>query len=195
MQRDYTKGFNKVRTSQHISRLFAADENRDNRLIGLRTFVLAQTYSWITEIKTASDQMMAVLNTHGTNIESMANNEESGKIHKLLDNLSKPVYSDSIEIMGTRPWIVALAAAQTEFESIDAERTTEQADTKDIASATKQRKELQVALKNFIMYVEVMAGINTDQVWRNLLAQIGQRVAAAGASYRPAHCEKKEKPD
>jgi len=92
------------------------------------------------------------------------------------------------------PWIVALAAAQTEFESIDAERTTERASTKDIASATKQRKELQVAFKNFIMYVEVMAKINTDLVWSNLLAQIGQRVAIAEASYRPAHREKKEKP-
>lgn len=43
-------------------------------------------------------------------------------------------------------------------------------------------------------YVEVMADMNSDQVWRNLLAQIGQRVAATEAGYRPAHREKKEKP-
>ena len=190
----YTKGFNKVRASPHTGRLFAADENRDNRLIGLRTFALAQTYSWIPEIKTAADQMMAVINAHGTGIESLSNSEESGKIHKLLDDLSKPIYSESIEIMGLKPWIAALAAAQTEFESIDTERTTERASTKDIASATIQRKELQLALKSFIMYVEVMAKINTDLVWSNLLAQIGQRVAIAEASYRPAHREKKEKP-
>ena len=39
-----------------------------------------------------------------------------------------------------------------------------------------------------------MADINTDEVWRNLPAQIGQRVAATEAGYRPAHRDKKEKP-
>ena len=92
------------------------------------------------------------------------------------------------------PWIGALATSQNNFELVDSERTTERASIKDIASATKERRVMQVALKNFIKYVEVMADMSSDQVWRNLLAQIGQRVAATEAGYRPAHREKKEKP-
>ncbi len=190
----YTKSFNKVKASPHTVRLMAADENRDNRWIGLRTYTLAHTYSWLPDVKAAADQMMAVLDAHGTGIESLAHGEESGKIHKILDDLGKPIYRDSIAKMVMEPWIGALATSQNNFELVDSERTTERASIKDIASATKERRVMQVALKNFIKYVEVMADMSTDQVWRNLLAQIGQRVAATEAGYRPAHREKKEKP-
>ena len=190
----YTRSFNKVRASPHTERLMAADENRDHRWIGLRTYTLAHTYSWLPDVKAAADQMMSVLDAHGTGIESMAHGEESGKIHKILDDLGKPIYHDSIAKMVMEPWIGALVTSQNVYESIDSVRTTERASIKDIASATAERRLMQAALKNFIKYVEVMADINTDEVWRNLLAQIGQRVAATEAGYRPAHREKKDKP-
>jgi len=190
----YTQSFNKVRASSHTVRLIAADENRNRRYIGVRTYTLAHTYSWLPDTKTAADQMMTVLDAHGTGIESMAHNEESGRIHKILADLNKTTYSDSVAKTGMGPWIMALATAQKEFESIDAERTTERASDKDIASATKQRRELQAALKTFIKYMEVMTEINTDATWRNLLAQIEQRVTEAEAGYRPTHREKKDNP-
>ena len=189
----YTLGFNKMRTSPHTASLMAADEGRGRRLVGLRTFVLAHTYSWDPTIKAAADEIMAVLDAHGTGIETLSHSEESGKIHKILNDLGKEIYSKSIATIALQPWIVALTTAENEFELVDADRTAERASTKDIASATKQRKELQVALKNFIKYVEVMAEMNDDQSWRNLLAQINQRIAAAEAGYRPVPREKKEK--
>ena len=140
----YTKSFNKVKASPHTVRLMAADENRDNRWIGLRTYTLAHTYSWLPDVKAAADQMMAVLDAHGTGIESLAHGEESGKIHKILDDLGKPIYRDSIAKMVMEPWIGALATSQNNFELVDSERTTERASIKDIASATKERRVMQV---------------------------------------------------
>lgn len=189
----YSQGFNKMRTSPHTANLMAADEGRGRRLVGLRAFVLAHTYSWDPTIKAAADEIMAMLDSHGTGIETLSHSEESGKIHKILNDLGKEIYSKSIATIALQPWIVALTTAENEFELVDADRTAERASTKDIASATKQRKELQVALKNFIKYVEVMAEMNDDQSWRNLLAQINQRIAAAEAGYRPVPREKKEK--
>jgi hypothetical protein len=180
----YTQGYNKLRGSTYTAKVQAADESRDDRLVGLRTFTLALTYSWDSAIQTAARNMLAVLNMHGTRLEVLPLDEESGKIHKLLSDLGKQEYAANIQALGLQPWISALGDAQSAFEAVSTDRTTERASASDIASASAQRKALQLALTGFIKYVEAMDSLNADAVWHGLLTSIQQRLAAAEAGIR-----------
>ena len=121
---------------------------------------------------------------YAAGIEDEHYNDESTYIHTFLAKLAEPEWQQDIDLLGVRPLIAHLIQAQQAFEELQRSRSVTTATKSEILAATKQRKELEKAIRAFKQYIEAMDLVNPAGVWHELDLTIRQQLEEIERGHR-----------
>lgn len=161
-----------------------ADRVRDKDVIGIRYHVHAKTFWPDALVVESAHRMEAMILKYAGNIEDEPYNDESTLIHTFLIRLAEPEWQQNIDLLGMHPLIDHLAQAQQNFEQLQRNRTITAASKSEILAATKQRKELENAIRGFMKFAEAMDTVNPGGVWHQLTLTIHQQLEEIERGHR-----------
>ena len=189
----FTLGFNQVDRSILTPEIKAADKQRNAFLKSLWDQVKSDLNSPLPNVQQAAFRILNILKSEGSlsSIMALPMGDRSRIVQKLLDNLASSSAQADVATLNAGVKVDALATAHGGFEAIYARRSDEKAVAGTIASATKQRRELEDAIREFMKFVDSKANIDTDPFWSDLRSKIDERIDELSRSYRPKTRAKK----
>jgi hypothetical protein len=95
---------------------------------------------------------------------------------KLIEELEKPETLNKLSALNLETIFNQLKTAQADFEAIYAEQAEANADLRQLPSASAIRKNLEVALKN---YLNLLTAMKSVENWKLIYADINEIVKAA----------------
>lgn len=160
------------------STLEEADVQRDNKTRGLFFGVQSFLYADNALIKTAAEQINAVLTNYGMDLITENYAVESSIIKSMLNDLADPSLSEAIAaVPGCSLNISQLQAAQDAFTSAFNEFEAAKAAESQEKSATELKKEVVNLLnKTLVRYLNGMQAVNAES-YNELAHNIGQIIA------------------
>ena len=190
----FTLGFNQVDRSILTPEIKAVDKQRNAFLKSLWDQVKSDLNSPLPNVQQAAFRILNILKSEGSlsSIMALPMGDRSRIVQKLLDNLAGSSAQADVATLNAGVKVDALAAVQGEFEAVYARRSDEKAVAGAIASATKQRRELEDAIREFMKFVDSKANVDADIFWRDLHSKIQERIDELSRSYRPKSRTKKD---
>ncbi len=161
-----------------------ADKQRDMAVVGIRLHVHSKTYWPDPLVAQSAQRLEAVVNMYAAGIEDEAYNDESTLIHTFLTKLAEPQWREDITHTEMQPLIDRLINSQDTFEQVQRKRSVTSATESEILAATKQRKVLEKAIRDFMQYADAMNLVNPGTVWYNLVITIRQQLSEIERGHR-----------
>jgi len=143
------------------SQMAEKDRMRDMAIRNLFRLVEGYVHIPIPETKEAASVVSNILEQYGLSIQKEDYAEESASIESLLNDLTKAdVVLAIAKLQGVPETITALDAAQKDFENVALKQAEGDHEKKDLASASKLKKESITELNtNLVDYMNTMAKV------------------------------------
>jgi hypothetical protein len=153
-----------------------ADRKRDEPFVNLKGYLKG-----ITSIDTMPHYQEAVdvlnvLKTHGTNLDTLSYSEETAQMTLLIEALDKEEMQEKLTLLNLLPTYTQLKEAQAAFEVLYAQQAEANADLRSLPSATAARKALEKSLRGYFDLLYIMRNVPE---WSNLYNEINEMVKAA----------------
>lgn len=179
-----------VRKSPFTALLLEKDDHRDEIFKGLRNFISAHLYHPQEDVKQASVQIHELIKKHGYGLYRFGYQKESAAINSLLLELAKPNYVEMVKKTGASDWVIALTAAQNDFEQCYTKRVAEEGKAI-VEPSTEMRKLAIENLEKLLMYIETQLFISeTPDKWGTISANLQRIIADTNAAARTRRTHK-----
>ena len=151
-----------LRRLKVYSQLAEKDDVRDMSVKALFKLVEGYVYIPVAEMKEAALVVENVLEQYGLGIQSEDYAAESADIESLLNDLARPdVVAAITNLKGVAETIAILEAAQKDFENLVLQQAEGESVKKDLASASKLKKEAVAEINNdLVSYMNTMAKVS-----------------------------------
>tara|TARA_R110001583_G_scaffold61148_1_gene181046 strand:+ start:7221 stop:7955 length:735 start_codon:yes stop_codon:yes gene_type:complete len=163
-------------------KLNQADQNRDHRFIGFKSYIAACQYrkdaAWHEEAK----KIDRVIHRYGGDLYRMANAEESAALDNLIGDLKTEPYSTAITTIEATNWLAEMESAQQDYKALGQQRV-EQTDT-NTNTIGDTRKPLINANKSLLSMIELQNQATANPALKDLIEQINNHIAKSMASAR-----------
>ncbi|MFT3740543.1 MAG: DUF6261 family protein [Breznakibacter sp.] len=163
----FQRALKKIQGNGATPKIVQADDGRDLSLRALRKAVSAATYSDSADEAEAAYQIKLVLKTY-KNIELLGYEAESMAIDKLLAELDKGAYAQSIATLSLQRHLVRLRNANETFKNLFGDRMTTSA-MQETFDARTLRHALQAVYREFALYVQAMANASQGGAYEQAL--------------------------
>lgn len=189
----FNVSFNQINKSFLTPEIKEAKELMERYFMSLYEQVKSDLKSPEPDKRTAATNLMFVLRSEGapSTVKKLRLSDKSKVMLKIIAGLSTPPMQLHIATLNTGNKYTALVNGHNHFESIFAQRSSENAVAKAIASATKQRVALEDAFQAFIDFVDAKVTTKSGRIWDELSANIHERIDELAHSYRPKPRTKK----
>ena len=153
-----------VRRLKAYSQMAEKDELRDTQVRSFFKLVEGYTHIPIADIKEAALLVYSILVQYGLGIINEDYAEESSDIDSLLTDLSQADILIAIaKLQGVTETIAALTVAQKDFENLAVQQAEGESVKKDLASASKLKKEMIAEFNGNLMgYMNTMAMVKPE---------------------------------
>ena len=170
--RDVESRFKQVRNSKLTAQLTEKDALRDNDIICLRMIADAMTRYFDSEVKSAAETLLTVIDQYGTKIYDLNYREETAVIRNLVKDLkTKPSLVDAVKKMNLKALVTNLEKNNNEFREIYMTRVEQDYNNRDI-SAGEIIKEAAVLYRNLIRTLESKAFLEPSNSLNDTIGEI-----------------------
>jgi hypothetical protein len=150
-----------------------ADKRVDNTVIGLRTAINSNLYSFEPDKKLAAQILKNRIKTI-KKITANSYEDETGGIRKLIIDFEGD-YAGQIEMLGLTPWVVELKAAETDFSQLMQLRNTERLN-KLPDSLKNVRAEIDITYHNIVDLISAAALVNGAGEYDEFIKQLNIQI-------------------
>ena len=172
----YDKVYAKLTFSGKGQTVAEADRTRDHLFSGMKQFLKGyEKLPSIDNYQIAMD-VLSVFKIHGLDLDKLSYSAETAQMKKLIEELEKPETLNKLSALNLETIFNQLKTAQADFEAIYAEQAEANADLRQLPSASAIRKNLEVALKN---YLNLLTAMKSVENWKLIYADINEIVKAA----------------
>ncbi len=153
-----------IKRLKAYSQMAEKDEVRDTQVRNLFKLVEGYTHIPIAKIKEAALLVYSIMVQYGMGIINEDYAEESSDVDSLLTDLSQADILIAIaKLQGVTETIAALNVAQKDFENLAVQQAEDDSVKKDLASASKLKKEIIAAFNGNLMgYMNTMAMVKPE---------------------------------
>lgn len=192
--KSFDTSFNRMPMNIHTEMVVKLDRIRDNAVRSIFSHLKGQVNLPDPAISEVARKALAIARAVGTPsyIVSRPHSEESKEIRKLLTNLRTNLTLEEIALITLKPSLDAVDSTQNNFEDYYGTRSDDKAQKAEIDSATKERGDLEAAIRGFIKYVEAMELTTGAPFWHELGMRIEERIQEILRNSRP---NSRPKPD
>jgi hypothetical protein len=156
--------------------IIAADDKRDNILIGFTGVLNGYTRFPEPELANAATQLLAVTDKYGPGVARLPQREETAVLTNLVGDLRNEVNAPLLQTVGVAVWVDKLDEANLAFGELYANRTEKEAAY--ITGLTRtERANTQAAFEKLAQAIEAWAFINGEAAYKPLADKINQAVA------------------
>lgn len=139
-----------------------ADRKRDRGFIGFRKHVEADQYSdWNTDARQAANNLLDIIQTHGTRLHEEGLTVQSALMTSLFDDLDSDQAKADLATLSLTDWIAQLKTMQTEFATLFQQRN-EIETAKNIPTKANAKTGLVQALTVLLYGLDFLAATQTD---------------------------------
>lgn len=174
----FTNGIKKRLYSKLTSEMVHLDKSRDDTFRHMFDYVSSLVGSPVEAMHAPAAQVGEVLKRY-SNVASQPMGEESKLIRKLVADLNAPALAAAVTAINLNPWINMLAAANNQFEDTVLKRNDDNVAIHEVQSATRQRSELEKALRDFLEYIHALVVVNKTDALVLLEKTLIENIAAA----------------
>ena len=172
----YDKVYAKLAFSGKGQTVAEADHTRDNLFSGIKKFLKGyEKLPSLDNYQIAMD-VLSIFKTHGLDLDKLSYSAETAQMKKLIEELEKPETLNKLSALNLETIFNQLKTAQADFEAIYAEQAEANADLRQLPSASTIRKNLEVAIKNYLNLLTAMKNVEN---WKLIYADINEIVKAA----------------
>ena len=172
----YDKVYAKLAFSGKGQTVAEADRTRDHLFSGMKKFL--KGYEGLPSLDNYQIAMdvLSIFKTYGLELDKLSYSSETAQMRKLIEELDKPDILSKITELNLITIFNQLKTAQTDFEAIYSEQAEANADLRQLPSASAIRKNLEVAIKNYLSLLTAMKNVEN---WKLIFADINEIVKAA----------------
>ena len=172
----YDKVYAKLAFSGKGQTVAEADRTRDHLFSGMKKFL--KGYEGLPSLDNYQIAMdvLSIFKTHGLDLDKLSYSAETAQMKKLIEELEKPETLNKLSALNLETIFNQLKTAQADFEAIYAEQAEANADLRQLPSASTIRKNLEVAIKNYLNLLTAMKNVEN---WKLIYADINEIVKAA----------------
>ncbi|NDP21520.1 MAG: hypothetical protein GZ091_10620 [Paludibacter sp.] len=163
-----------------------ADSRRDIPFGGLKNIILGYSKISGTPFQQKAKDIYAIVENYGIDLDRYTYSTETAQLKKLLEAFDKPENVAKLESMQLTAIVTQIKTAQTEFEQIFNEQAAANAELRVMESASSIRKNLELAMRN---YLNVVKAMNLQLGWKELYAKLDEVLKAANNSKQVAKPE------
>ena len=172
----YDKVYAKLAFSGKGQTVAEADRTRDNLFSGIKKFLKGyEKLPSLDNYQIAMD-VLSIFKTLGLDLDKLSYSAETAQMKKLIEELEKPETLNKLSALNLETIFNQLKTAQADFEAIYAEQAEANADLRQLPSASAIRKNLEVAVKN---YLNLLTAMKSVENWKLIYADINEIVKAA----------------
>lgn len=157
--------------------LLAADVLRDKRFLGMKKAL--RGFIQMDGIANHDDavKLYALFEKHGIELYHYSYGDETTHLNQLLLDLEQPENVARLQRLNMMEAFTLLKDAQTAFESILNSQTEEDSELRGMESASSMYKNMAVALRNYMNYVDNMSEL--DGNWTAFSLELNEALKAA----------------
>ena len=160
----------RIRENTKSKELARLDNVRDTSYRAFSAALTAKAYSLVPEEKQAVAELRVLLKPYG-NVARLSLDVESGVIDNIVSELESPKYSSLVQLLGLTPLVERFKADNNAFKELYTARTSD-AFAKDTTDMREVRNRLFVAYNNLCDYAVVMARMEVDPMFDEVVTII-----------------------
>ncbi|MBW8333921.1 MAG: hypothetical protein K0M40_18000 [Prolixibacteraceae bacterium] len=158
--------------SSFTGELLFADKDRGSGFICFRDITHGMSVSLIDDIRVKAIKIYAIIEKHGVGIYSLGYKAESASLLALFAELDKPENQQLLAELGLMMYYTSLKDAETEFNSISAQKSAEKTSISDESeAATIVLQELLPALTSLVSMLQLYSELEPDP-WENVYKKV-----------------------
>ncbi len=123
----------------------------------------------------SAEALYQIIKHYGLNIGNINYSESLALLSMLIKDLHSEFYLQKIEALGLKPYLTELTNSNQQFEDLYYRQAQANAQIRRLPSATKARKQLEKALRNYFELLKLMQNIPQ---WHDLYIEINEIVKA-----------------
>lgn len=162
--------------SGYTDAIIAADNDRDNILIGFLGALHSLERFPDKAIAEAATQLLLVIDKYGPGIARLPQREESAILRNIVADLRNAENAPRLQTTNTSIWVDHLDAANRAFDELYSHRTEKEAEF--ITGLTRtERANMQSAFEKLVQTIESYACINGEAAYKSLAEKINVEIA------------------
>ncbi|MHB9141085.1 MAG: DUF6261 family protein [Paludibacter sp.] len=177
----YFEVFDKKAYSGKGKLVAKADYQRDEAFLGMKNCIYGLTRVIGNSMQQDAMDVYGIFKRFGLDLPRKSYMAKSGTLPKLIETLNEPLNKQKIENMHLTEIFELLSAAQTNFEKMEDEQITANAQLRLMESASSLRGNLEMALGN---YFKVVTAMRQLEGWDDLYGILNEYVKASKNSHR-----------
>ncbi len=166
------EAFKLSRKSDITKELQGLDQNRDDVFTGLSYFILANTYHYNEEYRTAANKLKEFIDWHGKNVARMNYSSETSTISSILGKCeSNSELKLCIEKLELSEWLKELENINNNFHNVYLSRVEEKAASSDVR-ISELRKLVQNSYQKVQDFINAFALIDGEEKYEPVMSRI-----------------------
>lgn len=166
----YNAALDQIRASEESEQISKLDKVRDRDIQSLRDS-LKPYRNAKTQTETDAYNAIRLLISEYKGVEDDSYESETNRLNSLIGRLQSPDFYNSALILGIEKFIMNLAASNTDFNQLFAQRSFKTSQ-KVVADVKILRKTLASDYKTMINYIAAMASVKEDTYYKDILTII-----------------------
>lgn len=175
----------KSATSEQIE---IADKGRDSAYRCIVDDVRSKEGHFMPEVKEAAKRVLVILDRYG-NLAPKPNDEESGLITSLIDDLRTKAAADLVTLSNVE-WIDELERLNDAFIALEASRNSEEANRTELRMK-QVRVEVDAAYKKIEKRINALIELNGEEPYAKFVKELNARITRAQESIAISRAKKK----
>ena len=166
-------GLQQIKASMHTKKVADADQNRDDAYRGIYTLIKAYCMHYDNEMADAALRLRKVFNNFG-DPTSMPYYQETATITTLTNELTTKWNAD-IDKLGLSTWVEQLVVLNTNFNTLVAERTGEEAE-KPKVNVKETRQEIDKIYRAIVKRVNALMLLNDETQYLSFANKLNEMI-------------------
>ncbi|RUT79190.1 DUF6261 family protein [Ancylomarina longa] len=184
----FANAINREYTNPFTQLLIEADQHRDDRFIGLKSYIGACKYRKEEAYPGASEELERLIARVGTDLYKMPFAEESAALDTLIDELQSEQYAKAIRTIRAKEWIDQLVESQEVYKNLIQQRIELPNTNTDTIGDT--RKPLIRANRSLLLMISLQEQASENPAITELIDQLNNHISKSMSSARLSNSSK-----
>jgi len=182
---NYESAVTRDKVNPYTAKLNEADQERDDRFIGFKSYVAACKYRKSRAWLEAAEEIEKLVAHHGSELYRMANAEESAALDNLIADLMSEAYHPFIAKIKAEDWLNEMNKDQLVYKALIQEQV-EQTD-RNTNSLENTKKPLIMANRALLSMIELQQTAINNPALGELVDQLNNHISKSMANARLSH--------
>lgn len=169
--------FNGIFSSKFTEQLLALDSRRDDDLRGIKWAAKSAQLSRDANLVKAGNTVLKAIEKYGNNIENQASRVQTTIVRNIAqDAAATGAFKDALVLLGLDTWVVAMNAANNDFEAKFDERNTDYISNKSKISTSQAITNARAAYETLLKTIDARNTLDTTGIYTNLIDVINKTI-------------------